>query len=442
LQKADGSPVEVFSSHVMLQNLNDEPEMFCIDINLTELRQAEQALHEASTFREKIIAESPVGISIYDESGQCVVANSSFASFIGVSVEQARAQNFYHIPSWKKSGLLDAANAALQENEKQHLEAVLTMMSGKEVTIDCNFAPIHVGSNRYLLFTLIDISERKSAENELRRHHEHLQELVDEQTVDLKNAKEIAEIANRAKTDFLTNMSHELRTPMHGILGFSELGERRTRSEADGKIHHYFSHINESGKRLLTLLNDLLDLSKLEAGRMEFNLQEDDLLLVVDTAIAELEELLRKKGLQVVVEKPAVGTTAFFDAEKMLQVARNILSNAINFTPQGKRIMVSFSNSVLPVRSQDFDNKTVPALRLTVSDEGIGVPDNELEGIFDKFVQSSKTRTDAGGTGLGLAICKEIIERHGGAISVINNQQGGAAFAIDIPRQSFTVEQE
>ena len=269
---------------------------------------------------------------------------------------------------------------------------------------------------------------------ELRLNRDHLQERVDEQTADLKAAKETAVTANRAKSEFLANMSHELRTPMHAILSFAAMGIDKIDSAPKEKLLRYFSRIHDSGNRLLNLLNDLLDLSKLEAGRMLIERGEHDLRSLVELSRAELGELLRNKSLDLEIAPYNLNTHAQFDHDKILQVVRNLLSNAIKFTPTGKKIRILFSETTLPNMQQQSSQRPVPALSLTVSDEGIGIPDEELETVFDKFVQSSKTRSGAGGTGLGLAICKEIIKGHGGHIWAEHNSQGGADFSFAIPQ--------
>ena len=148
--------------------------------------------------------------------------------------------------------------------------------------------------------------------------------------------------------------------------------------------------------------------------------------------VDELESIIDNKNLTVSVESPKFITVALIDPEKIAQVLNNLLSNAIKFTPDGKAINVSFSTKIIPGK---MDQTTAPQHLLVthISDEGIGLPAAEMTSVFDKFIQSSKTKTSAGGTGLGLSICKEIIDLHHGSIWAENNSSGGAIFSFDLP---------
>jgi signal transduction histidine kinase len=285
-----------------------------------------------------------------------------------------------------------------------------------------------------MIGTQTHIAERKRAEQELKAYREKLEELVHQRTAELEVAKATAENANRAKSAFLANMSHELRTPMHAVLAYARLGLAK---DPEPKLRDFLGRIVDSGERLLLLLNDLLDLSKLEAGRMQVDFAPHDLEQIVREVAHEIEPLLTGKRLLLEFqhEPGCESCVAPVDRERMAQVFHNILANAVRFSSEGGRIGVRFACTELPCDSPDYVGDTRLALEVAFSDEGVGIPEGELELIFDKFVQSSKTRTKAGGTGLGLAICRQIAELHRGRVWARSNAGRGATFAVAVPLQ-------
>ena len=240
----------------------------------------------------------------------------------------------------------------------------------------------------------------------------------------LRQARDLAEETSRAKTEFLANMSHELRTPLHAILGFAEMGEARSHGGDGHKIAHCFERIHNSGSRLLSLLNDLLDLAKMEVGKMDYQFSRNDLEQVVREAVEDLRGHAGKCHVTLVQLPAPSRLLAEMDPFRIGQVVRNLLANAIKFSPSGSRVEIAFK--LTPGQ---------PALlHVSVRDHGPGVPQSEQERIFDKFIQSSLTKTGAGGTGLGLAISREIISAHHGVISVRNAADGGAIFSFTLPQ--------
>jgi signal transduction histidine kinase len=213
---------------------------------------------------------------------------------------------------------------------------------------------------------------------------------------------------------------------MHAILNYAALAQKRLASREHEKIDGYVGNILSAGNRLLELLNNLLDLAKAESGTMQMNIAAHDFRDILQQCLVEMGALLSAKSITVTVAEQTKNTQALCDAPRIIQVLVNLLSNAIKFSPAHSEITITLADTTLPGSPQH-------ALCCSISDSGAGIPESERENIFDKFIQSSKTKTGAGGTGLGLSISKEIIDLHGGRIWADNTAQGGAIFYVVLP---------
>lgn len=265
--------------------------------------------------------------------------------------------------------------------------------------------------------------KQREVESELREHRDSLEQTVAAQTADLTRAKETAEAASIAKSEFLANISHELRTPMHAILSFATIGVRK--ADERSALHKYFRRIHESGHRLLLLLNDLLDLSKMDSGKVNFRPDFFDPLALLDCAYAQIESLFNDKNLRLEMqcESSDDDRQCYGDRNLLLQLFTNLFSNAIKFSPEDTCIIVSVARMALDGRD---------GVVIGVHDHGVGIPEAELDRVFDRFVQSSLTKTGAGGTGLGLAICKTIVDQHAGRLWAEATGEG-ALFRVWLP---------
>ena len=243
--------------------------------------------------------------------------------------------------------------------------------------------------------------------------------LAEEKQKALQELIEAKEAAYRAKSQFLANVSHELRTPLHAILSYASFGVKKIDTADKTTLLRYFQQIETSGKSLLGFFNDLLDLSKLEAGKMRYERSVSEVVWLIRSVLEESRSLAEQKRIKVEYQGPE-RYDAELDPTRFAQVIRNLVSNAVKFTRENGHIWVS----LIP-QDQGF--------LLRVDDEGCGIPDDELDTIFESFYQSSRTRTSAGGTGLGLAICREIVLAHGGRIWAENRREGGARFSVVWP---------
>ena len=232
------------------------------------------------------------------------------------------------------------------------------------------------------------------------------------------------EAANRHKSEFLANMSHELRTPLNAIIGFSEVLQERLFGELNEKQAEYTTDILTSGQHLLSLINEILDLSKVEAGRMELELASFDLPLAIDNARTFVRERAVKHGITLDVDVDDRLGEYVGDERKIKQILLNLLSNAVKFTPEGGRISISA-------------NKTESGAEISVSDTGIGIPPAEQPTIFEEFRQVGGDYVHKKeGTGLGLTLAKKFVELHGGKIWVESEMGKGSTFIFTLPVHS------
>ncbi len=281
------------------------------------------------------------------------------------------------------------------------------------------------GQTEGVVISYSDIRERKTSERQVERARQ-----------EAELARQIAEEANTAKSNFLANMSHELRTPLNAVIMYSEmLQEDATDMQLD-VFAKDLSRIHVAGRHLLALVNGVLDLAKIEAGKMELFIEEADIEASVEDVVNTVRNLVEKNSNEFVVHIQARGTIQT-DVTKFRQILLNLLSNAAKFTSDGKvqlTVSVIDSDSASSLKQPEW-------LLIEVKDDGVGIPPDKLSALFVPFVQAEKsTSKDYGGTGLGLALVKQFVELMGGEIDVESNVGSGSTFTVRLPRNISKAE--
>ncbi|NET39534.1 MAG: response regulator, partial [Cyanothece sp. SIO1E1] len=280
---------------------------------------------------------------------------------------------------------------------------------------------------------LQDVTERKQAADAMHRLNQELDERVKARTTQLASSMKIAEAArqkaeaaNRSKSEFLANMSHELRTPLNAIIGYSEMLEEDAENIGQDDFVPDLQKIRGSGKHLLRLINDVLDLSKIEAGRMELTPETFEIRPMLKDVVSTLQPLAEKQGNSVSIECSAHIGMMHADQTKVRQSLFNLLSNANKFTQRGQ--------IKLTVTAQRHQNH-LPWLRFEISDTGIGMTPDQLQKVFQAFTQADASTTRKyGGTGLGLTITDRFVRMMGGEVTVTSQYGQGTTFTIDLPQ--------
>jgi PAS domain S-box-containing protein len=380
-----------------------------ISPDITERKRTEAALRESAEYFRALFDESPVAAAIQAPDMRIVRANAAHTRMLGYTIDQVIGRdpvNFCHPDD------VDAAHAARRARARgdrgpHTFERRMLTGDGRTIWVRGHAVRFNDASGeRYTLTMLENITESKEVEQVLR------------------DAKEIAESASRAKSQFLANMSHEIRTPMNGVLGMTELLLGTPLSD---KQRRFAEAVYRSGESLLEIINDILDFSKIEAGKLELESVDFNLRTLVEDVFELLAPRAHQKRLELASRiEPTVPTVVRGDPMRLRQVLTNLVGNAIKFTESGE--------VVVQVAARPGTGAEVQRVAFEVRDTGIGMRPDALERLFTVFMQADQSMSRRyGGTGLGLAISKQLVELMGGAISVASRFGEGSVFRFEVP---------
>ena len=389
-----------------------------LKVDITQRMQAEAHARQSEERFSKAFRASPIAISITRLSdGLFADVNDSFLHLLGYSREEILGRTALDLNIYaNKDERSKFIQKLLEQGEVRDYEMTAQTKSGDTIHALFSTEMIELDGQPYALATILDITGRKQAEDEILKLNAELERRVQERTTELERAL-------RAKDEFLANMSHELRTPLNAILGLSESLSEHIAGPLNEKQARYVKTISESGTHLLSLINDILDLARIESGQVVLNIAEVDLQQVCQASLRMINQQALKKDQQVALDVDDGIGSIWVDERRLKQILVNLLSNAVKFTPAGGKLG-------LDVRGDRHEKRVT----FTVWDNGIGIRESDLTRLFRPFVQlDSGLSREATGTGLGLALVAQMVRLHGGSVSVESQPDEGSRFTVTLP---------
>ena len=399
--------------------------------DVTERKRAEAVAEREQRFAHSLIESMPGIFYLYDQQGQFLRWNQNFETLCGYTSDEIASLSPLAFFDAEDKSLLERRIAEVFETGEASVEASFVAKDGTGTPYFFTGKRIMYNDVTCLVGVGVDISKRIVAQEALKELNESLERKVDERTRDLALARERAEAADRTKSAFLATMSHELRTPLNSILGFTGILLQELPGELNSEQSKQLGMVRSSARHLLDLINDVLDISKIEAGQLEVRTAPFDLIASVQRVLNSVIPLAQKKGLALEASLPDGPEPMESDQRRVEQILLNLLNNALKFTEQG-----SVSLVVERLDSSGLDVNVEPSIRISVRDTGVGMRPEDMSKLFQPFQQlDSGLQRQHEGTGLGLAICRRLTELLGGTIGVESQLGRGSVFSLTLPNK-------
>lgn len=385
---------------------------------------AQQESSLESRYR-KLLHAAPDAILEVNQEGRITLLNEAAERMFGYGLDELLGLNVESlVPSSMRSGhAKHRASYVAHPNTRPMgtgLELQGQRKDGSLFPVEISLSPNWIEGSLHVIASVRDITERKAVDDRLRALREQYTAELTMKNEQLEARNQEVERANSLKTEFLASMSHELRTPLHTIIGFSELLGEQLEGPLTEKQQRFVGHILQDARHLLELINEVLDISKIESGRLELKRESFDFNSCVEEVMSSMRHHAGAKHI-ILENKNGFDQALFADRVRIKEILYNLLNNAVKFTPEGGRVWIEAG-------------REGNALQISVCDTGIGIPEKEQPSIFEKFYQvGDSTGGIREGTGLGLPITKHLIELHGGTISVASQPGKGSSFRMVLP---------
>lgn len=402
-----------------------------------EILEKQNELIESQALLESVVNQAPTGVFVGKAPDmQICIINKAAAEISGLPIESwekininkldLNYESFY--PDGRKYELKDLPlpRALRDEEVIQNEEIILKLADGREKWALVNASPVYDTNNNLIAATavILDITERKKLEEELVNHRNNLEKEIQERTEALNTVVLHLEQANKHKNQFISSMSHELRTPLNAIIGFTQTLQKEYFGDLNEKQMEYIGLVKSSGEHLLSLINDILNLAKIDSGSVEFTPENIKAEKYINEIVSIMAAQFKDKKIHLDYSIDDDIDLFYSDERKCKQILFNLLSNALKYTNEGGRVNIN------AFKEGEF-------VCIEVEDDGIGIKENDIEKVFQEFYQSDETRDQAlGGAGIGLALTKRLVKMHGGEIGVESQLNKGSKFWFTVPAKN------